>query len=92
MAIDLYADIYPESWYALMPARTPRPGEIRPMYILGKKLLLYRSVERQPRLFSRFCLHMGASLEGGFLSQETNACSDEQVSSKYIHNFCLPAC
>jgi phenylpropionate dioxygenase-like ring-hydroxylating dioxygenase large terminal subunit len=74
MAIDLYTDNYPESWYALMPARALEPGEIRPMDILGKKLLLFRTAQGQPKLYSRFCPHMGASLENGFLKEEHIVC------------------
>jgi phenylpropionate dioxygenase-like ring-hydroxylating dioxygenase large terminal subunit len=74
MPIDLYSDVYPESWYAMMPSKTLKPGEIHPMDILGKKLLLYRTTHGQPMLRSRFCPHMGASLEGGFMIEDRIVC------------------
>lgn len=74
MSVDLYDDVYPESWYALMPSRNLKPGEIRPMDIFGTKLLLYRTRQGQPMLRSRFCPHMGASLEHGFLKDDRIVC------------------
>ncbi len=78
MPMDLYTDVYPETWYALMPAGKLRAGEIRPMDILARKLLLYRTPQGKPILSSRFCLHMGGSLEKGFLKGDRIVCPFHQ--------------
>lgn len=71
---DLYVDVYPESWYAVAPARSLRPGEIQPLEAFGKKWVLWRTKSGAARITSRYCPHMGASLQCGHVREERIVC------------------
>lgn len=62
---DLYSDVYPESWWMLMPAGELKPGQARAVDVLGRNLVVYRSDSGELAAMDRFCPHMGASLAAG---------------------------
>lgn len=66
MVASLYqVDHHPESWYALAPSRSVRPGRAVPVDALGRRLVLWRTASGEVRAHHRFCPHMGASLANG---------------------------
>jgi nitrite reductase/ring-hydroxylating ferredoxin subunit len=72
--LDLYDDVYPESWYAVAPGRSLGKGGVRELQAFGEKLVLYRTASGEPRIAQRFCPHMGASLANGRVEGEQIAC------------------
>lgn len=54
-----------EGWYWVMPSRKLRVGEVKPVTILGKDLVIYRGEDRQAVTFDAYCPHMGAHLAEG---------------------------
>jgi aminopyrrolnitrin oxygenase len=72
--LNLYENVYPESWYAVLPSRGLKARAIRELDAFGKKLVLFRTASGQPAIMERFCPHMGASLACGKVSGERIIC------------------
>ena len=64
-AQDLYGDVFPESWYAVMESDALRRGKALPVDALGKPLVLFRTASGAVTAMDRYCPHMGASLACG---------------------------
>jgi phenylpropionate dioxygenase-like ring-hydroxylating dioxygenase large terminal subunit len=54
-----------EGWYWVIPSRKLRVGEVKPVTILGRELVIYRSQDRRAVIFDAYCPHMGAHLAKG---------------------------
>ncbi|MEA5552137.1 aromatic ring-hydroxylating dioxygenase subunit alpha [Anabaena cylindrica UHCC 0172] len=54
-----------EGWYWVIPSRKLRVGEVKPVTILGKELVIYRGQDRRAVIFDAYCPHMGAHLAEG---------------------------
>lgn len=54
-----------EGWYWVIPSKTLRVGEIKPVTILGKKLVVYRGNDKRAVILDAYCPHMGAHLAEG---------------------------
>jgi nitrite reductase/ring-hydroxylating ferredoxin subunit len=70
----LYADVYPESWYAVAPSRSLRRGAARAVDAFGKAWVMLRTKSGEARLYDRFCPHMGASLACGHVQRDRIVC------------------
>lgn len=71
---DLYIDAYPESWYAVAPARSLKREQIAPFDAFGKGWVMYRTASGRVHVTSRFCPHMGASFHTGRVRGERVVC------------------
>jgi 3-ketosteroid 9alpha-monooxygenase subunit A len=71
---NFYSDIYPESWWVLMPATELRPGTARKFDVLGRTLVVYRTESGKLAAMDRFCPHMGVSLAEGKVVGERIVC------------------
>ncbi|AUB37292.1 Phenylpropionate dioxygenase or related ring-hydroxylating dioxygenase, large terminal subunit [Nostoc flagelliforme CCNUN1] len=54
-----------EGWYWVIPSRNLRVGEVKPVTILGRELVIYRGKDRRVVTFDAYCPHMGAHLAEG---------------------------
>jgi phenylpropionate dioxygenase-like ring-hydroxylating dioxygenase large terminal subunit len=54
-----------EGWYWVIPSRNLTVGEVKPITILGRKLVIYRGQDRRAVIFDAYCPHMGAHLAEG---------------------------
>ncbi|MCC5630539.1 aromatic ring-hydroxylating dioxygenase subunit alpha [Nostoc sphaeroides CHAB 2801] len=54
-----------EGWYWVIPSRNLRVGEVKPVTILGRELVIYRGKDRRVATFDAYCPHMGAHLAEG---------------------------
>jgi len=54
-----------EGWYWAIPSHNLRVGEVKPVNLLGRELVIYRGKDRQAVTFDAYCPHMGAHLAEG---------------------------
>lgn len=54
-----------EGWYWAMPSNNLRLGEVKPITLLGRKVVIYRCKDRKAVTFDAYCPHMGAHLAEG---------------------------
>ncbi|MBD6617660.1 aromatic ring-hydroxylating dioxygenase subunit alpha [Komarekiella sp. 'clone 1'] len=54
-----------EGWYWVIPSKNLREGEVKPITILGRELVIYRGEDRRVIIFDAYCPHMGAHLAEG---------------------------
>jgi len=54
-----------EGWYWVIPSRNLRVGEVKPITILGRELVIYRGEDRRVVILDAYCPHMGAHLAEG---------------------------
>ncbi|QLE57323.1 aromatic ring-hydroxylating dioxygenase subunit alpha [Nostoc sp. TCL26-01] len=54
-----------EGWYWVIPSQSLSIGEVKPVTILGKNLVIYRGKNRRVVIGDAYCPHMGAHLAKG---------------------------
>lgn len=54
-----------EGWYWVTPSQNLRVGEVKPMTILGRELVIYRGKDKRAVTLDAYCPHMGAHLAEG---------------------------
>ncbi|BAY78521.1 Rieske [2Fe-2S] domain-containing protein [Nostoc linckia NIES-25] len=54
-----------EGWYWVIPSINLRVGEVKPITILGRELVIYRGKDKRVVTFDAYCPHMGAHLAEG---------------------------
>lgn len=54
-----------EGWYWVMPSRNLRIGDVKPISILGRNLVIYRGQDKKVVICDAYCPHMGAHLAEG---------------------------
>ncbi|MEH2351441.1 MAG: aromatic ring-hydroxylating dioxygenase subunit alpha [Nostoc sp.] len=54
-----------EGWYWVIPSHNLRVGEVKPVKILGRQLVIYRGKDKRLATFDAYCPHMGAHLAEG---------------------------
>ncbi|MBD2448371.1 aromatic ring-hydroxylating dioxygenase subunit alpha [Nostoc sp. FACHB-152] len=54
-----------EGWYWVMPSQNLRIGEVKPVTILGRNLVIYRGKDKRVVICDAYCPHMGAHLAEG---------------------------
>ncbi|MBD2301183.1 aromatic ring-hydroxylating dioxygenase subunit alpha [Nostoc sp. FACHB-87] len=54
-----------EGWYWVMPSQNLRIGEVKPVTILGRNLVVYRGQDKRVVICDAYCPHMGAHLAEG---------------------------
>jgi aminopyrrolnitrin oxygenase len=54
-----------EGWYWVLPSHKLLVGEVKPITILGKELVIYRGEDGLVVIFDAYCPHMGAHLGEG---------------------------
>ncbi|MBK1988255.1 aromatic ring-hydroxylating dioxygenase subunit alpha [Sphaerospermopsis aphanizomenoides BCCUSP55] len=64
-----------EGWYWVIPSQKLRVGEVKPVTILGRELIIYRGEDRQAVIFDAYCPHMGAHLAEGKVEGNELRCS-----------------
>jgi aminopyrrolnitrin oxygenase len=72
--VELYTDVYPESWWALMPSSDLARGRAKTIDALGRTLVVFRTESGKVAAMDRFCPHMGASLAQGKVAGERIVC------------------
>jgi phenylpropionate dioxygenase-like ring-hydroxylating dioxygenase large terminal subunit len=53
---------YPEGWFVVSFSEDLRPGELRPIHVFGRQLVLFRTASGQAVVSDAFCPHLGAHL------------------------------
>jgi phenylpropionate dioxygenase-like ring-hydroxylating dioxygenase large terminal subunit len=71
---DLYVDVYPASWFAVLPSRALRRNQRVAVAAFGERLVAWRSASGAAHVQQRFCPHMGASLACGEVAGEHIVC------------------
>jgi phenylpropionate dioxygenase-like ring-hydroxylating dioxygenase large terminal subunit len=56
---------YANGWFRVAYADEIAPGEVRPLSLLGRELVLFRDDEGAPHVLDAFCPHLGAHLGHG---------------------------
>ncbi|MEA5621040.1 aromatic ring-hydroxylating dioxygenase subunit alpha [Cronbergia sp. UHCC 0137] len=51
-----------EGWYWVIPSENLQVGEVKPVKILGRNLVIYRGQDKRAVIFDAYCPHMGAHL------------------------------
>ncbi len=65
----------PNGWFRVAYSRELARGEIKPLHLLGRELVLYRDEEGQAHMMDAFCQHLGAHLgHGGCLEGSAIRC------------------
>lgn len=54
-----------EGWYWILKGRELKRGQIKPVNVLGRELIVYRDDDGQVRAMDAYCPHMGAHLAEG---------------------------
>ncbi|MBW4617251.1 MAG: aromatic ring-hydroxylating dioxygenase subunit alpha [Desmonostoc vinosum HA7617-LM4] len=54
-----------EGWYWVIPSQNLRLGEVKPITILGRNLVVFRGKDKRAVIFDAYCPHMGAHLAEG---------------------------
>ena len=68
------ADRFVEGWYWAMPCRDLKQGQAKPLTLLGKELVLYRSHAQRVFALDGRCPHMGAALAQGTVDGDNLRC------------------
>ncbi|MDH3219630.1 MAG: aromatic ring-hydroxylating dioxygenase subunit alpha [Gammaproteobacteria bacterium] len=63
-----------EGWYWLLPARQVKPGQVRPVNILGLELAVFRGRSGRLAALDAYCPHMGAHLAEGNVEGDQLRC------------------
>jgi nitrite reductase/ring-hydroxylating ferredoxin subunit len=65
----------PNGWFIVARADELQPGEVMPLYLFGRHLVLFRTESGEPRLMDAHCPHLGAHLGvGGRVRGDTIQC------------------
>lgn len=67
-------DRFVEGWYWAMPCRTLKPKQVKPLTLMGKELVLYRTQSQQVVALDGHCPHMGAALAQGNVQGDRLRC------------------
>ena len=59
------AERFAQGWYWAIPSIKLRKGQVKPVSLLGRELVIYRDIEGQLVCFDAYCPHMGAHLAEG---------------------------
>ncbi|MBD2666264.1 Rieske (2Fe-2S) domain protein [Richelia sinica FACHB-800] len=54
-----------EGWYWVIPSQDLRVGEVKPVTIMGRELVVYRGEDKRAVIFDAYCPHMGAHFAEG---------------------------
>jgi len=66
---------YPDGWFRVAYSDEIKPGEVKPLLLLGKDLVLFRTESGTPSVLDAFCPHLGAHLgHGGKVTGELLEC------------------
>ncbi|MEH2290405.1 aromatic ring-hydroxylating dioxygenase subunit alpha [Nostoc sp.] len=63
-----------EGWYWVTPSQNLRAGEVKPVTILGKELVIYRGKDKRVVTLDAYCPHMGAHLAEGKIEGNALRC------------------
>ncbi|WP_427159525.1 Rieske 2Fe-2S domain-containing protein [Aliinostoc sp. HNIBRCY26] len=64
-----------EGWYWVIPSKNLLVGEVKPMTILGRKIVIYRGEDEQVVIVDAYCPHMGADLAEGKVEGNNLRCA-----------------
>lgn len=62
-------------WYIALPSQDLKKGEVKPIEIAGRELVVFRTESGKAVILDRYCVHLGASLAIGKVMGETVRCS-----------------
>lgn len=69
----------PNSWYAVCFSHELQPNEIKPVSILGKEYIIYRTSKGKVSVFNAYCPHQGTHIgHGGFVKDDCIVCPFHQ--------------
>jgi nitrite reductase/ring-hydroxylating ferredoxin subunit len=71
---DLYVDVYPASWFAVLPSRALGRNQRQAVDAFGERLVAWRGASGTAHIQQRFCPHMGASLACGEVAGDRIVC------------------
>lgn len=63
-----------EGWYWAMPSHTLKIGQAKPLNLMGRELVLYRTRSQKVIALDGYCPHMGAPLSQGTVEHDTLRC------------------
>lgn len=63
-----------EGWYWVLPSKQLKPGQVKPVQVLGRNLAVYRGENRQLVALDAYCPHMGAHLAEGKVEENCLRC------------------
>lgn len=64
-----------EGWYWVIPSNNLGIGEVKPITLLGRKLVIYRGQDKQVVICDAYCPHMGADLGEGTVEDNELRCA-----------------
>lgn len=67
-------DRFVEGWYWALPSHELKRGQIKPLRMLGRDLVIWRGQDGRPRIHDAYCPHMGAHLAEGTVDGNTLQC------------------
>ena len=56
---------YPNAWLAVYDSHELKKGEVKPIFALGRDLVIYRGRSGKVYVFDAYCPHLGANLGVG---------------------------
>jgi len=66
---------YPDGWFRVAYSDEIKPGEVKPLKLLGQDLVLFRTESGMASVLDAFCPHLGAHLgHGGIVKGELLQC------------------
>jgi phenylpropionate dioxygenase-like ring-hydroxylating dioxygenase large terminal subunit len=63
-----------EGWYWALPSHNLRIGELKPITVLGRDLVIYRGTDKRAVILDAYCPHMGAHLAAGKIEANELRC------------------
>lgn len=76
-------DRFAEGWYWALPSQQLKPGQVKPVTLLGRDLALYRGYDGVVQAVDAYCPHMGAHLAEGRVEGSNLRC--------FFHNWMFDA-
>ena len=68
------SDRFVEGWYWAMPSHRLKPGQAKPLTLLGRELVLYRTRAQKIVALDGYCPHMGGALAQGKVIEDNLRC------------------
>lgn len=63
-----------EGWYWALPSKALKKGEVKPLNLCGRELVLFRGDDGQVACLDAYCPHMGAHLAEGWVEGDALRC------------------
>lgn len=57
--------VYPNGWFSVAESRDLKSGDVKPLYVLGQNLVIFRGEDGLSHVLDAYCPHLGAHLGVG---------------------------